>query len=198
MLVLVRHGQTAANRGGLLQGRVDLPLTELGAVQAQAAAEHLRDLGRDRPGGVRVVSSPLLRARATAETIAKVLGTIPEIDDRLVEVDYGAWDERPLADVPAETWAQWRSDPHFAPPDGESLHAVGERATALAGELLAADDVTIAVSHVSPIKAIVAWALGCDTAVTWRMHLDVASVSRVAMRAGRPVLTAFNEIPRLG
>ena len=77
MLVLVRHGQTAANRGGLLQGRVDLPLTDLGHHQARAAAQYLADARV-----VRVVSSPLQRACATAQTIADGFGLDVEVDDR--------------------------------------------------------------------------------------------------------------------
>ena len=76
------------------------------------------------------------------------------------------------------------------------------RASAFASEVLAdgvrrgSDELVVAVSHVSPIKAIVAWALGCGSDITWRMHLDVASVTRIAGRGGRPVLSSFNEIPR--
>ena len=69
MLYLLRHGQTAANRSGLLQGHVDFDLTELGKLQAKAAADALRD--RDVH---RLVSSPLRRAVQTAEIVATTLG----------------------------------------------------------------------------------------------------------------------------
>ncbi len=178
MLTLVRHGQTAANRGGLLQGHVDLALTELGLRQAAAAAEALT-----ASEATCIVTSPLQRARQTADVIARRLGVPVAVDERLIEMDYGTWDERPLSEVDSQSWARWRSDPMFAPPGGESLRSVTERAVECALELLERPGVTIAVSHVSPIKALVAWSLGCDESVTWRMHLDVASITRIGLRS---------------
>ena len=73
-----------------------------------------------------MVSSPLLRTRRTAEAF----GSPVEIDDRWIELDYGELDGTPLRDVPAGTWAQWRSDVGFALPGGESLHDLGTRVRA--------------------------------------------------------------------
>ncbi len=88
-LTLLRHGRTTANAGGLLQGRVDHALDETGRAQAAAAAAVIGAVDR-------VISSPLLRARQTAEAF----GLTPEIDDRWIELDYGEWDGRPIADLP--------------------------------------------------------------------------------------------------
>ena len=192
MLYLLRHGQTAANRSGLLQGHVDFDLTELGKRQAKAAADALRD--RDVH---RLVSSPLRRAVQTAEIVAATLGLAVETEPRLIEMDYGLWDERPLTDISETVWSQWRIDPDFAPPGGESLRSVSQRTVAFATETAASERSTIAVSHVSPIKAAVAWSLGCDEAVTWRMHLNVASISAVGMRGSSPYLASFNQTPLL-
>ena len=192
MLYLLRHGQTAANRSGLLQGHVDFDLTELGKRQAKAAADALRD--RDVH---RLVSSPLRRAVQTAEIVAAILGLAVEIEPRLIEMDYGLWDERPLTDISEAVWSQGRIDPDFAPPGGESLRSVSQRTVAFATETAASERSTIAVSHVSPIKAAVAWSLGCDEAVTWRMHLNVASISAVGMRGSSPYLASFNQTPLL-
>src|SRR5438270_3039746 len=120
MLILLRHGQTTANASGLLLGRADPPLTPLGERQARAAAEWLATVGA-RP--VRVVSSPLQRACATAS----VLGLPVEIDERWVELDYGEYDGLPLGEVPDDIWAKWRVDPEFRPPGGESFASVGRR-----------------------------------------------------------------------
>ena len=58
------------------------------------------------------------------------------------------------------------------------------------------DDLVVAVSHVSPIKAAVCWALGVDERATWRMFLDLASVSRIGGRDGNvPFLASYNEVP---
>ena len=189
-LIVVRHGQTEANRNGLLQGRADLALNERGREQARAVADYLSACGARR-----VVSSPLLRATNTAAAIADALGLPVEIDERLIELDYGDWDQRPLSSVSAQQWAQWRADLSFAPPNGESLASVSERVRAFGEEVLRrySDEVTVAVSHVSPIKALMAWALGVSDETTWRMQLDVCAVSRIGWRNGVPALMTFNE-----
>jgi broad specificity phosphatase PhoE len=190
VIVLVRHGQTETNRAGRLLGRADPPLNDTGRAQADALA----DLLAGRGGAIAVVSSPLRRAKQTAEAIAAGLGLDVEVDERLIEMDYGEWDGRALGEVSADDWRRWRNDPDFAPPGGEGLGAVYERVCECAAELSARanDDDVIAVSHVSPIKAAVAWALGAGPDVTWRLRLDVASVTRIAPG---PTLVTYNETP---
>ncbi len=193
-VILVRHGQTVANRSGLLQGHIDNPLTDLGRRQADAVAQALRNTDV-----ARIVTSPLVRARETANAIGATLGLEASVEPRLIELDYGDWDGHPLASVPASVWKHWRSDPHFAPPQGESLRAVSLRVAGWLDECATAGDASmIAVSHVSPIKAGVAWALGCDETVTWRMRLDVASITRISLVDGKGSLGSFNETPSLG
>ncbi|MGQ0826690.1 MAG: histidine phosphatase family protein [Actinomycetota bacterium] len=187
MIALVRHGQTAKNRDGHLQGRVDPPLTDEGRAQAErlGAAFAVRPVAR-------VIASPLERARATAAPIAFVHGVEIAVDERLVELDYGEWDQRGLVDVTPDEWARWRADPGFAPPGGESLAAVGARIASFL-ESMAGDDLIVAVSHVSPIKAAVCLALGVDLAATWRMHLDLASITRIGARGPVLYLASYNE-----
>ncbi|MFM7225375.1 MAG: histidine phosphatase family protein [Actinomycetota bacterium] len=194
MIVFARHGRTEVNRGGRLQGRIDAPLDELGRRQAEAIAAALV---AEAP--VRVVASPLARARATAAAVAAAAGLEVEVDERLVEIDYGAWDGVPMADIPPEAWAQWHADPDFAPPGGESLRAVGARVTAFCTEVLAAGPgPVVAVTHVSPIKLAVCAALGADTLASWRMFCSVASVTRIGARPdGAPVLLGFNDTAHL-
>jgi broad specificity phosphatase PhoE len=192
LISFARHGQTAVNAGGRLQGRLDEPLTELGVAQARVLA----DVFGSEPVA-RVVSSPLMRARQTAEAIAARHACTVEIDERLIELDYGAWDGVRLADIAPEDWAAWRADPGFAPPDGESLVAVNARVASFCTDVLG-DDLVVAVSHVSPIKAAVCYALGIDERATWRMQLGLASVTRVAGRPDRgPYLLSYNETAHL-
>jgi probable phosphoglycerate mutase len=189
----VRHGQTAHNREGRLQGRVDLELSERGLGQAARLAD--RFAGSAVTG---VISSPLQRARQTAAAIAAVTGCDVEVDDRLLELDYGEWDGRPLAEIRPEHWAAWIADPSFAPPGGESLVSVTERVASFCRDHLAPDDQVIAVSHVSPIKAAVAWALGVDESVTFRMQLGLASITRIGTRPdGSGYLASFNDSAHL-
>jgi broad specificity phosphatase PhoE len=184
MLILVRHGQTAANAAGLFLGRADPPLTELGRRQAQALAAAL-------PRPARVISSPLTRARDTAATF----GIDLEVDDRWIEMDYGELDEQPVASLAAMAWERWRADVTHAPEGGESLAAVGKRVReaceALAADAAGAD--VVVVSHVSPIKAAIAWALGTGDEIAWRMYVNDAAVCRISIEPDGPMLRSFNE-----
>jgi len=188
VLILVRHGQTVANASGLLLGRGDPPLNELGRRQAMALAAV-----PGVAGAARVVASPLRRTRDTA----LALGPPVTFDQRWIEIDYGEYEGMPLADVPAQVWETWQADPSWAPKDGESLTAVGARVRSACQELqagggAAAADIVV-VSHVSPIKAAVAWALGVGDEVAWRMFLDVAAVCRIAFGPRGPSLRSYNE-----
>jgi len=189
VIALVRHGRTEANRAGLLLGRADPALDETGRAQASALAAAFTD------APVAVVASPLRRTVATAAAIAAPWGLVVETDERLVELDYGEWDERPVADVPIDVWARWRDEPAFAPPGGESLVDVQRRVVACVAELLerAGDATIVAVSHVSPIKAAAAWALGAGPELSWRLRLDVASITRIVAGPTAPVLVTWNE-----
>jgi broad specificity phosphatase PhoE len=195
MLVLVRHGEATANAAGLLLGRSDVPLTERGRAQVAALRAHVGPV-------VAIVSSPLRRARDTAEGLAT--GREVVVDDRWVELDYGEHEGERLGAVPADVWQRWRADPGYRPAGGESLSDVGSRvrgacealfATAGAGARDDHGDVVV-VSHVSPIKAAVAWALGVGDATAWRLHLSTGSITRIGWgSAGIPVLHCYNWQP---
>jgi broad specificity phosphatase PhoE len=184
VLIVVRHGRTEANASGLLLGRrLDPALDELGRRQAAALAAAL-------PGAARIVSSPLQRAQETASAFGRPV----EVDDRWVELDYGELDGTPLRDVPADVWAAWRADPSLAPGGGESLVDLGKRIRAACADLLeeAERADVIVVTHVSPVKAALAWALGVGDEVSWRAYVAPASITRIATAGGRPSLHAFN------
>ena len=184
MLLLVRHGQTAANAEGLFLGRADPPLTELGHRQADALARAL-------PRPARVIASPLRRAQDTA----RAFGLAVETDERWIELDYGELDNVPVASVTDAVWEAWRADTSFVPAGGESLAELGKRVRA-ACEELAADAVdrdVLVVTHVSPIKAAVAWALNAGDDVAWRLYVEDAAVCRIVVGRFGPQLRAFNE-----
>jgi probable phosphoglycerate mutase len=193
MLILVRHGESDANARGLLLGRTDAELTQAGREQAAAA----RSLLTGPVAEVR--TSPLSRARDTAELLA--LGLPVTVDERWVEVDYGEFECQPLHGIPAEVWQQWRSDRDFRPEGGETLAEVDTRISAACEELFAADGTgarrrdgdVVVVSHVTPIKAAVAWALGA-TDLYWRLHLRTASVTRIGWNRDAPILHGFNQV----
>ncbi len=194
LLILIRHGESLANAQGLLLGRADAALTSKGILQAATVGQLLRD------PVLLLRSSPLSRARDTAELLA--VDVPVKVDDRWVEVDYGEYDGQPLHDVPADIWQQWQENPGFRPPGGESLTEVEIRVTGACDELFRTDGVgahasggdVIVVSHVTPIKAAVAWALGLGVELSWRLHLQTASVTRIGWGNGHPVLHGFNEV----
>jgi broad specificity phosphatase PhoE len=194
MLVLIRHGESVANAQGLLIGRTDAELTQKGMAQASSVSLLLRD------PILTLRSSPLSRARDTAALLAH--GGPVEVDDRWVEVDYGEYDCQPLSDIPADIWREWQSDPSFRPAGGESLVEVDARVAAACDELFRTDGLgaratggdVVVVSHVTPIKAAVAWALGMTAELSWRLHLQTASVTRIGWGNGHPVLHSFNEV----
>ena len=184
MIAFARHGETPPNRAGLLLGRSDAALTDQGRVQAERLAAALSGLDV-----ARVLTSPLRRACDTAAPIAAACGRSVEVDDRLIEIDYGEWEGRPFTDLDPDVVAHWRRDSAFVPPGGESLEVVAGRVASCCVEWLDAR-VVGAVSHVSPIKAAVTWTLRVPPELAWRMRLDVASITRI----GRgPVLLSFNE-----
>ena len=190
-LILVRHGQTDANAAGLLQGRADLSLNDRGRSQAAECADALRQVVES---GARVVSSPLARARETAAIIAGAERRVL-IDDAWIELDYGTLDRTPTAEVPTSLWAQWRADLAYVPGGGESLLDLGERVRAACAALIdeAGRGDVIVVSHVSPIKAAVAWALDVGDGTSWRMQLDQAAITRIGCSPRGGALRSFNE-----
>ena len=186
VLSIVRHARTEANAGGRLQGNLDLPLDEVGMEQASRLPSLVSGIDR-------IVCSPLLRARQTAA----VFGIEPTIDDRLREVNYGPFEGHRIADLPQETWQRWVTELDYAPEGAETLQSMADRVTAVLVELAAEanDRHVVVVTHATPVKAAMAWALGVDVGIATRTWVDQASVTRIQVRGDRPVLTAVNLLP---
>jgi ribonuclease H / adenosylcobalamin/alpha-ribazole phosphatase len=196
--ILLRHGQTPMSVQKRYAGRTDVPLTDVGAQQAAAAAKRLAsaDLGA-------IVASPLLRTVQTAQAVAAVTGVPVVTDDGFRETDFGAWEGLTFAEVrerwPAEVTA-WLADPEVAPPGGESFTDVSARVTAALDRVLAtqAGQTVLIVSHVTPIKMLIAAALLAPASALYRMHLDVAALSEIDWYADGPaVLRSFNDTGHL-
>ncbi len=188
MLIVVRHGRTEANREKRLLGRLDVGLDDVGRAQADALAAQVGPVDR-------VVSSPLRRTRQTATA----WGVPVETDDRWLELDYGVLDGVAMADLDPDLWRSWRADLDFAPEGGESIRALGQRVRTACDDLRAdaIDHDVVVVTHVSPIKAAVAWALGVGDEIAWRMFVAPASITRIAVSASGPSLRGFNLVEHL-
>lgn len=177
-LLLLRHGQTEHSVQGRYSGRADLPLTALGERQAAAAAARLASLA----GVAAVASSPLLRARRTAEPVAAALGVALQLHDGLIETDFGEWERLTFAEASArdpELHTRWLTDTTLAPPGGESMDVVHRRVLRVRDQLIAEHGAStlIVVSHVTPIKSLLRMALDAAPSLLHRLHLDVGSLS---------------------
>ena len=184
MLYLVRHGRTDANKHGLLQGRLDPPLDELGHRQAEAMASLVGSVDQ-------VISSPLVRAQQTASYFRAEVVT----DERWLELAYGEYEGVPVGEVPPEVWQSWRTNAEFATKGGESFGALNARVRAACDELtdrISSENIVV-VSHVSPIKAAVSWALNTTMDIMFNCHLSHASLCRIDAGKFGPLLYSFNE-----
>ncbi|GAB2460038.1 bifunctional RNase H/acid phosphatase [Jatrophihabitans fulvus] len=177
-LLLVRHGATVHSAEHRLSGRNDLPLDAVGRAQAASLA------GRAWGDVGAVVSSPLPRAVETATAIAGALGLEIEIEDDLVELDFGSWEGLTMAEVrerDADAFAAWTASPDAAPPGGESMAAVARRVRRARETVIGRhpEQRVVVVSHVTPIKTLLRLALDAPPTAMYRLHLDTASVSAV-------------------
>ncbi len=181
IVAFIRHGQTDWNREGLLQGSSDIPLNDTGREQARDAFMTLRS----RPWDV-VVSSPLVRARETAQIIADGLGIqLGAAYDGLVERDYGDLEGTPSADA----IARW---PHRDYPGAETLDSVAARGAA-ALDLIAADNpgaATLVVCHGTIIRYTLARLAGRPVP-----GIDNGSVSMLRARPDGWEVVTVNGIP---
>jgi ribonuclease H / adenosylcobalamin/alpha-ribazole phosphatase len=200
MTLLLRHGETALSTERRFAGRGDIPLTEAGRAQAAAAAARLAARG----GIDLIVTSPLARARATAEAVADATGAPLLADDDLAETDFGKWEGLTFAEA-SERWpgevSAWLGSADVAPPGGESFAAVGQRVNAALDRLLASHEfrTLLLVSHVTPIKTLVCRAMLAPPAAMFRLNLDVASLCEVAWLAdGSAVVRSLNDTAHLG
>jgi len=197
-ILLIRHGQSRWNREGRLQGQLDVPLSAQGERQAEAVARRL--------GGVAlaaVYTSPLRRALATADAIARPHGLPVRIIPELTEIDHGDWEGRTLAEIAAsdrERLALWTSLPgRVRMPGGERLFDVRQRSLAAVAALAArhAGQVAAVVSHEVVIKVVVAEALGLDYDHLPRVQIDNAALTTVEYDGGRARLLTLNDTAHL-
>lgn len=187
--VLLRHGETPLSAERRFAGRGDIPLTETGKLQAKAAAQRLA-----ARGGVQlIVTSPLRRARLTAEAVAAATGAPVQVDEGWIEADFGEWEGLSYAEA-MERWPDevtaWMSDTSVAPPGGESFATAGRRVLAALDRLLDRSEPgrVVVVSHVTPMKTVLRHALLAPPAALRRMHLDVACLCEVDWYADGPVV----------
>ena len=199
--VMARHGATELSLEKRFSGSggFDAPLAPLGIAQAQALAAELVVRG----DVLRIVSSPLLRTRQTAGIAADALGLDVEVIDGFAECAFGEWDGHTFAEV-REGWPreldEWLASTSVAPPGGETFEACQARVLKAREEVVArfAGERVLVVSHVTPIKIMVAHAVGAPLASLYRMELPPCSLSSLAWFSdGNASMFSFAEAAHL-
>lgn len=194
-LILVRHGETAHNAGGMVQGRADVPLNDRGRRQARALAGALRT-----EPVCAVYASPLQRARDTATAIAETHGLTVVTEPDLAEMDIGEMEGLSGAEMRARyadflrVWAG-PEGPLLRMPGGESLTQVQERAWAVIERLRAAheEDTIVVASHNFVIGAVMCRAVNVPLYSFRRMRHGVASRSVIDFRPDRILVLKVND-----
>ena len=192
-LFVIRHAESEWNPIGRYQGLLNPGLSERGKKQAELLAEELKNKGIEL-----IYTSPLLRTKATAEVIAKILN-VPLIEDRrVIEIDHGVWSGKLVEEVKREypemfeTWIKepWKVD--F--PQGENLLAVYERVKNFIGEIKEKhkDQTVAVVSHTVPIRALYCAALELPIKKFWSFGCDNASYSIIKFEEDRTTLHKLN------
>lgn len=185
-LYLVRHGETPWSLSGQATGRTDIALTEAGERSAEALSARLGELSF-----VKVLTSPLQRARRTAELAGFGLSALA--DDDLVEWDYGAYEGRRTAEIRAERpgWTLLGD----GCPGGETLAAVSQRADRVVGRIRALDGDALVFAHRDLLRVLAVRWLGLEAAEARHLYLTTASVSVLGYHHGlaEPVIRLWND-----
>ena len=183
-IYLIRH--TAVQAPGICYGHYDVPLADTFAAEVAQLRPKLP------PPPYRVFSSPALRCQALAKTVATEI--LP--DERLREMNFGTWENRLWAELPATETAPWMADyVTLAPPQGETFGAVQQRAAAFLSELAAttAEEPTLVFTHGGTIRALVCHCLEIPLRNAFRMQIDYASVTKLQFQQERWQLVFLNK-----
>ncbi len=195
-LLLVRHGETALSRAMRYSGQRETALTPLGERQHERVRERLR------PESIgRVVSSDLARCRTLAERIAADHGVAAESDPALREAAFGVWEGLTYDEAMARdrrAMVAFNRDPvKVAPPGGESLEAVAERARACLDRLLREqkrrDGALLLVSHGGTLQALLCGLLAVPLTRYWTLRVDPAALTVLDTYPMGPIVAVLND-----
>jgi broad specificity phosphatase PhoE len=183
-LYLIRHGETDWSRARRHTGRTDVPLNAVGETEAKALGAHLRGLEADR-----VLSSPLVRATATAQLAG--FGDRLETTPALLEFDYGEYEGLTSRQIRAGRpgWDLFRD----GCPGGETVGATAGRARPLLAELAASAGRTMLFGHGHQLRILAACYLGLPPDAARHLFLGTASLSVLGAEHYWPAILLWNE-----
>jgi alpha-ribazole phosphatase len=200
LFYLVRHGETEWNAEGRFCGRTDVRLSEAGRRQARSLAERLKPIPFEA-----LYSSPLERALETARLISQPFGLEPILDERLVELNYGQWEGKTLAEIvknAPKTFQAWDADPaQVAPPGGESGLEAQQRVVSFLDFLAAKHPQghVLVVLHKTVCRLAICHALGMSPSeYRRRLILNNAALSIIQPQSYGWQLITFNDTSHLG
>jgi len=195
-LLLVRHGETEWNSDVIYRGRAEVALSETGRLQAERLGARL---AAERVTAL--YSSPLIRAKETAEAVARHTGCAVQVLEDLNDLDCGEWQGLSDPEVKArypEERRLWLSAPHLVTlPGGESLADVSAGVCRVLEVALRHDGVVVLVSHRVVHKVAICSLLGLDNSHFWDIRLDLAGITEFECTARRRVLVRHNETSHL-
>jgi len=198
-IILVRHGQTAWNKAERFRGHADIPLDEIGLVQAQAVAKRIAQQWKPSV----IYAGPLSRTLQTAQPTADLFNLMVRSEPGLIDVDCGNWQGY----SPDEVRAKWSNEYdmylhnplHFQFPNGESLEAARLRAFQRMSELTEehAGRTIMLVSHTALNRLILLSVLGMDSGGFWKLRQDTCAINVFEIENGSFTLNLLNEIGHL-
>jgi len=186
LIFLVRHGECEGNIKGMFRGRTDFPLNKRGLVQAQDLAQELKSFSIKY-----IYTSPLSRARQTAEAIAQQCGIEVKIEEQFNNIELGSWEGRfkkEIAELYPKEWELWVNNPEELRVEGmETLYDVQKRTKACLDSLVSRynGETLVVVSHRAVLKPLIAACLNIASPYFWKIHLDTASYSLLSHKEGR-------------
>ena len=185
-IVLIRHGETEWSASGKHTSVTDVPLLESG----RRGADRLRERLAGRRFAL-VLSSPRTRARETAA----LAGLEPEVDEDLVEFDYGEYEGRTTPEIREERpgWTVWAD----GAPAGETAAQVGARADRVIERALAAGGDVAVFAHGHLLRVLGARWIGLPPTYGGHLALDTGSFSELGFERERRVIWVWNDTSHL-
>ena len=193
-LFLVRHGRTGWNKEGVFRGTKDVPLDEVGKEEALLVG------GRLKGEAIRAVySSPLSRAKETAQAIAEFHSLEVQCLDDLIDLHFGEWEGLSLKEVQKQypdLYQEWLKTPHqVCFPGGEGLAAVRSRSTGAIEDIITRhpQEAVALVSHRVVLKVLICALLGLDNSHFWNITQDTTAINCFHHRNGTWICNFLND-----